>query len=656
MHRVGAGDKQQGLSFLGFLPVRFAVPIFVSAAIALACALPAVASATQTLTVEKNGTGTGKVTSSPAGISCGSTCSFAFAESTIVTLTGTPDSGSAAVVWSGCAAITLENKCKVTMSAAKTVKATFDIAQHQLKVTKAGTGTGTVKSTPAGIECGATCTTTFVEGTAATLTAVSGPNSAPVVWSGCAKIVEVSGEKQCEVSMTTNKAVTATFNLNQVELKVTKAGTGTGTVKSTPTGIECGGKCSAKFGEGSTVTLIGTLGLSTEPVQWTGCASVDGENKCLVTMSAAKAVTATFNHFQFPLSVTTVGPGTGKVTSSLAGIDCGATCSASFDQGSTVTLTSVSGVHTLPVVWTGCTSVNGENKCLVTMSAAKAVTATYKPEPGFFIYTVAVIKGGTGAGTVMSSVGGINCGATCSTEVVSEAKVTLTAIPAEGSVFSHWSGGSCAKSAPCEKTIKSSRTVKAVFTAVGLRTLAITMAGTGAGTVKNKLFGIACTTSCSPSIAAGKKLTLRAEPAAGSTFSGWSGVCSGTGTCKVQMNEARSVTATFAKIPTPPSPGVVAVAGVAQVKGGKASLKLTCSGGPCKGILKLRTRIKQGKETHSLMIGRGSFSLALGASTTLKVKLSGPAKLELAKGKTLKAKVSGAHVTTSTVKLKPAKK
>src|SRR4030095_5918505 len=40
-------------------------------------------------------------------------------------------------------------------------------------------------------------------------------------------------------------------------------------------------------------------------------------------------------------------------------------------------------------------------------------------------------------------------------------------------------------------------------------------------------------------------VTLTATPAAGSTFAGWSGACSGTGSCTVTMSAARSVTATF---------------------------------------------------------------------------------------------------------------
>jgi hypothetical protein len=40
-------------------------------------------------------------------------------------------------------------------------------------------------------------------------------------------------------------------------------------------------------------------------------------------------------------------------------------------------------------------------------------------------------------------------------------------------------------------------------------------------------------------------VTLTAVAAAGSTFGGWGGACTGTGTCTVSMTAARSVTATL---------------------------------------------------------------------------------------------------------------
>ncbi len=98
-------------------------------------------------------------------------------------------------------------------------------------------------------------------------------------------------------------------------------------------------------------------------------------------MSEAKSVTATFALEQHLLTVTKKGTGSGTVTSSPAGISCGATCSASFDHGTAVTLTGTPGAKTKAVAWSGCDSVNGENKCLVTMTSAKSVTATFDLEP-----------------------------------------------------------------------------------------------------------------------------------------------------------------------------------------------------------------------------------------------------------------------------------
>jgi hypothetical protein len=252
---------------------------------------------------------------------------------------------------------------------------------------------------------------------------------------------------------------------------------------------------------------------------------------------------------------------------------------------------------------------------------------------------------------VTSSPTGIDCGSSCSTKVLSKTKVTLIAIPAPGSVFAHWSGGTCSGTEPCERKINSARTVKAVFNVTGVRTLTIAMTGNGAGIVKSKAMGIECTESCSPSLAAGAKVNLTAIPAAGSTFSGWSGACSGTGICKVQLLEAHSVTATFAKVPTPSSTGTATVARNAKVKGGKAFVEIRCSGpSSCRGSLRLRAKLK-GKG-GSAAIGSATFSLAPGSSTTLKIKLSAGAKQLLKSAGQLSARVSGAGVQTRSLRLK----
>ncbi len=89
-------------------------------------AVTATFTAGHTLSVAKNGTGSGSVTSSPAGISCGSTCFGTFVQGSSVKLTATAASGSKFTGWSGggCTG-TGTGACTLTISADTSVAATF---------------------------------------------------------------------------------------------------------------------------------------------------------------------------------------------------------------------------------------------------------------------------------------------------------------------------------------------------------------------------------------------------------------------------------------------------------------------------------------------------------------------------------------------------
>jgi hypothetical protein len=162
-----------------------------------------------TLTVTKSGTGTGTITSSPAGISCGSSCSATFDSGTVVNLTATPDSGSTFAGWSG--ACTGTGACSVTMDAAKSVGANFsaNAGPFTLTVSKSGNGTGTVTSTPSGISCGTTCSASFASGTVVSLAATPDSGSTFAGWGGAC-----SGTGACSVTMNSAQSVSATFNSN----------------------------------------------------------------------------------------------------------------------------------------------------------------------------------------------------------------------------------------------------------------------------------------------------------------------------------------------------------------------------------------------------------------------------------------------------------
>jgi hypothetical protein len=362
--------------------------------------------------------------------------------------------------------------------------------------------------------------------------------------------------------MSSAKAVTATFALVQHQLSLFTKGSGSGSVTSAPAGISCGATCSASFDHGTSVTLTGTPALHSHAAQWTGCDSVSA-GKCTVAMSEARSVTATFDLIQFPLTVTKAGAGaeTSSVTSSPAAINCGSTCSANVTEGTVVTLSGNPGPNTKAVLWGSCPSVNKENKCLVTISEAKSVTATFEPLGGAQIYPLAIAKAGDGEGTVTGSPGQINCGTSCEAELIEGAVVSLSATPSPGSVFEHWSGGGCSGSGPCVTTLRGAKTITATFSLTGTRTLSIQRTGSGQGVITSRPLGtgIDCGLTCQAQIPAGTAVILTAKADKGSAFGHWSGACFGTATtCKVTMSEARSVGASFSAPPAAspqPAPG-----------------------------------------------------------------------------------------------------
>jgi predicted lipoprotein with Yx(FWY)xxD motif len=77
-------------------------------------------------------------------------------------------------------------------------------------------------------------------------------------------------------------------------------------------------------------------------------------------------------------------------------------------------------------------------------------------------------------------------------------------------------------------------------------TLTVNLAGSGYGTVQSTPLGIeSCASSCSQAFNDGTKVSLTAHPDSYSSFGGWSGGCSGTGTCEVTIGSDTTVIATF---------------------------------------------------------------------------------------------------------------
>ncbi|MBN2002834.1 MAG: hypothetical protein JXA21_05715 [Anaerolineae bacterium] len=339
-----------------------------------------------TLTVGTIGSGAGVVTDTSGALDCGITCTAAFESASVVTLTATPGSGDTFAGWMG--ACSGAGDCVVTMDAHKNVMAVFSADSNpMLVVTKAGSGTGSVLSDPAGIDCGETCAAAFEPNAVVTLTATPAGNATFAGWSGAC-----TGEGACVVTMDTAKNVVATFDMTSAALTVAKDGNGTGAVLSDPAGIDCGVTCTAEFAYGAVVTLTATPEAMSEFAGWSGACS--GVDTCVVTITANQSVTATFNLIRYPLQVNRAGNGMGSVLSDPAGINhCSRdVCTAEFDYGTVVTLTATANPLSSFGGWNG-EGCSGTGACAVTLDMARTVTVTFN---SFALYLPLIIKGGDG--------------------------------------------------------------------------------------------------------------------------------------------------------------------------------------------------------------------------------------------------------------------
>lgn len=403
-----------------------------------------------------------------------------------------------------------------------------------LSVVKTSSGSGTVTSDLSGIACGTTCSAVFDWYASVVLTATASAGYSFTGWSG----EGCSGTGTCVIVMNQARNVTATFTRNTYALTVTKPGTGTGSVSSSPAGIICGAICSANFNYNASVTLTASASSDSTFTGWSG-EGCSGTGTCSVLMTQARNVTANFTLKSYALAVTRSGAGSGRVSSSPAGIDCGSICTFTFNHGTSVTLTQVADAGSTFSGWSGACS--GTGACTVSMTGSRSVGASFTINT----YALTVTKSGAGTGLVSSSPAGISCGATCSANFNYNTLVTLSAVASTGSNFTGWTGEGCSGTGICQVSMTQVRGVTATF-AVNSFALNVTKAGTGSGTITSSPTGISCGSTCSANFDYLTSVSLSATAAAGYGFVGWSGEgCSGSSECVVYLTQARNVTATF---------------------------------------------------------------------------------------------------------------
>jgi len=342
----------------------------------------------KTLTVTKTGTGSGTVISSPTGINCGTDCSHDYNQGTSVTLTATPVSGSTFTGWSGSCSGT---SCSVTMSTNQTVNANF--------VLQTGSICDTVTEIPSA-ECEALVTLyNSTDGDNWTDNTGWKVTNTPCNWYG----VSCSGGQVSQLSLSSNqlsgpippelgdllnlkfislsanqlsgpippelgnliKLETLYLYNNQLCGKIPDSLMNLTALYDPPYGLKLQNNNLINYDTAYDANLIAWLDEKTPDWRTQISPSYCGNNQTL--------------------SVTKSGTGTGTITSSPTGINCGSDCTEDYNSGTVVTLTATPDSGSKFTGWSGnCSGTN----CTVTMDTNHTVNANFEPQTGSICDTV----------------------------------------------------------------------------------------------------------------------------------------------------------------------------------------------------------------------------------------------------------------------------
>ncbi len=423
-------------------------------------------------------------------------------------------------------------------------------------------GDATVSVEPAGgaeTDCNAgnRCTYSLPEGSAVTLDATDQFFG----WTGdCA-----GADTPCSVTMGADRTVGM-----QRRVRVTTRGDdsaeGSGSVRISPAGATCPPDCSRLTDGDAVVTLTATADAGSFLYRFDPCSDFDLESTCtLRTTQIDNDVDAIF----LPDATLQVGvTGNDATVTAAPGGDCdssqdgGGACNIPVARGTRVTLTPDLQPGSRLVGWS-VPECPGTGACTITMdSRLRGVVATFLPTE------LTVITSNEGNVRTNESPPKIDCDgdSTCDADYDTLGPVTLTASPA--SAFRGWSGA-CepAGTAPvCTLQRSGDDVVGAWFDGpdgppeiIPPRidfALEVRKSGGGDGTVsstRSRLSdAIRCGAGngCDAVFQQGETATLRATPAAGSSFAGWKApgeLCSAGATCSFQVMRGSRFEATFAK-------------------------------------------------------------------------------------------------------------
>jgi len=198
---------------------------------------------------------------------------------------------------------------------------------------KSGNGTGSVVSSPAGINCGNACSANFAQNSTVTLTAAPATGSVFAGWSGACSGTATT----CNVTMNADKTATATFNLKTftVTPSLNPASGGTVTPNTAQT-VNYGATKTFTVTPNSGYTRNNAVSGSCPQGSWTPAAA--GVTAVWTTGAITATCTVIFNFTaQIPIATTNAATNITAASAALNGsvISAGATATVSFDFGTT---------------------------------------------------------------------------------------------------------------------------------------------------------------------------------------------------------------------------------------------------------------------------------------------------------------------------------
>ncbi len=261
---------------------------------------------TYKLTVYTAGTGSGKVSASGCSIVWSNgqgICEVSYA--TTLRITGQPDPGSRFEKWSdgtGSASVCKGiGFCEFVINEDSTVTANFILEKYDITVNSSGNGSGSVSSAPSGIDYKYPAENTgsmqVDYGTKVILSATADSGSR-AVWTDCSGVMAGNGTENASCTyekVDGTKKTEVVFTNNEYVLEVIKTGSGSGNVKSEPSGIDCGEDCTDVFGTDVDVKLNAVAENNSVFDGWgEDCSDCGNSTECIVKMTTDKRCEAAF--------------------------------------------------------------------------------------------------------------------------------------------------------------------------------------------------------------------------------------------------------------------------------------------------------------------------------------------------------------------------